>query len=79
LVSWGYQDDYDSPKVTHLNGDSLYIRRHDSIWVHQIKLVLSDGFKVFFKRHLWIESPSDGKWRSDIYPTNEENWGIVEK
>lgn len=76
LVSWGFQDDYDSPLVSHHDGDSLNILQHDSMWLCKIELVREAGFKVFFKPHLWVISPSNGKWRSDIYPSNEENWEL---
>lgn len=79
MVSWGFQDDVDSPNVTHHDGDSLNMMQHDSGWIDRIKLVRSAGFKVFFKPHLWVMEPSDGKWRSDIFPTNEENWKIWQK
>jgi Glycoside Hydrolase Family 113 len=76
LVSWGYQDDYDSPNVKHHAGDSLQILRHNSYWQNKIELVHAAGFKVFFKPHLWMHYASDGKWRSDIFPTNNENWEL---
>lgn len=76
LVSWGFQDDYDSPLVSHHNGDSAYIRQHDSSWVQKIQTVRAAGFKVFLKPHLWIGKPTAGKWRADIFPTNEANWQL---
>lgn len=74
LVPWGHQADYNSPEVRHHNGDTSHIRFHDSSWVHQIEVMHAAGFKVFFKPHIWIRSPSDGKWRSDISPDSEEEW-----
>ena len=74
LVPWGFQKDYDSPIMQHHHGDSLRILRRDSSLLNRIKLVHEAGFKVFFKPHIWIDSPTDGKWRSDIYPTSDENW-----
>jgi hypothetical protein len=79
MVSWGFQEDCNSPKVSHHNGDSLYMKQHDDHWVKKIELVRAAGFKVFFKPHLWITSPADGKWRSDVYPTNDENWELWQK
>ncbi len=76
LVSWGSQEDIDSPIVTHHYGDSLHMLQHDSSWIHRIELVRAAGFKVFVKPHVWINSPADGKWRSDIFPTSEENWAL---
>ena len=74
LVTWGNQKDIDSPVLTHHNGDSLYIHASNSNWVDRIKLLHSVGLKVFVKPHIWIYDPPEGKWRSDIYPANEENW-----
>ncbi len=79
MVSWGFQDDYDSPDVTHHNGDSLYMLQHNIHWKNKIEAVRAAGFKVFFKPHLWIDHPTNGKWRSDIFPTNEENWELWQK
>ncbi|MDF1699220.1 MAG: hypothetical protein P1U56_25420 [Saprospiraceae bacterium] len=76
LVPWGFQDDVDSPIVTHQSKDSVRNRKHESNWVNKIKMVRSKGYKVFFKPHLWVQEPSDGKWRSDIYPTDDENWEL---
>ena len=76
MVSWGFQDDYDSPIVSHHDGDSVHMLQHNAHWRRKIELVRAAGFKVFFKPHLWVNAPSDGKWRSDIYPTNEENWEL---
>ena len=74
LVAWASQGDYDSPIVRHHNGDSLRMRQSDADWIKRLELVHSQGFKVFFKPHVWIDNPSDGKWRSDVFPTNEANW-----
>ena len=74
LVSWGFQKDIDSPDVGHHNKNSEHIKKHNEYWVRRIKQVRSNGFKVFFKPHLWVTDPSDGKWRSDIFPSNDENW-----
>ncbi|MBT8231285.1 MAG: hypothetical protein KJN84_01555, partial [Bacteroidia bacterium] len=76
LVSWGYQKDFDSPNVTHHDGDSVYMKKHDLHWSDKIKQVREAGFKVFFKPHLWITEPRNNTWRADIYPTSDENWEI---
>ncbi len=76
LVPWGSQKDYNSPIVRHQRGDSLHTARRDSSFLKRIELVHNAGFKVFVKPHIWIHSPSDGKWRSDIYPTSDENWKL---
>ena len=79
LVSYGDQKDFDSPTMNYFKGDSLKMIRRDSAWKSQIDLVHSFGFKVFLKPHIWIYSASDGKWRSDIFPTNEKNWKLWQK
>ena len=76
LVPWGFQDNYDSPVVSHHNGDSIYIIKSDSSWVNRIKLVRAAGFKVFIKPHVWLDSPTKGKWRSDIFPNDDKNWAL---
>lgn len=79
LVSWGMQKDVDSPIISHHNGDSLMIRQRDSSWISRIEKARAAGFKVFLKPHVWLQTPSDGKWRSDIFPTNAENWKTWQK
>jgi len=79
LVPFGDQKDYDSPTMRYYRGDSLEMIRRDSMWKSQIEIAHSAGFKVFLKPHIWIFSPSDGKWRSDIFPTNETNWETWKK
>ncbi len=74
MIGWGYQDDFDSARLTHHNGDSVYIVKSDAGYVHRIKLLRERGFKVFFKPHVWVTKPSEGKWRSDIFPTSDANW-----
>ena len=76
LVPWGFQDDHNSAKVNHHNGDSLQIQQSNASWLQQLEQVRSAGFKVFVKPHVWIDNPSDGKWRSDIFPSNDENWEL---
>lgn len=74
LVPWGFQEDIDSPEVEHHDGDSLNIMYHDSSWTSQIQEFRTAGFKVFYKPHLWLGSPPEGMWRSDVYPANEADW-----
>lgn len=74
LVSWGFQEDYNSPQVEHHNGDSTAIEKHNQHWIEKINQVRAAGFKVFFKPHIWITNPSEGKWRSEIFPDNEADW-----
>ena len=74
IVPWGFQDDIDSPEVTHHNGDSLQIRSMDSTYLADLKYIRSKGFKTFVKPHVWILSPKKDTWRSDVFPKNEEDW-----
>ncbi|MEL7426782.1 MAG: hypothetical protein AAFN81_27570 [Bacteroidota bacterium] len=74
MVSWAFQDDYDSPHLGHHSGDSLKMAAYDSSWVKRIQIARSAGYKVFFKPHLWIHEASEGKWRSDIFPASETDW-----
>ncbi len=74
LVPWGFQESIDSPEVLHHRGDSARIRRRNEHWIRQIRAVRNAGFKVFVKPHIWMDTPPDGKWRSDIFPKGEDNW-----
>ena len=76
MVFWGNQKDFDSPTVTHFKGDSLKMVRRDSMWKTRIDLAHSCGMKVFLKPHIWIANPTKDKWRSDIFPSNKENWEL---
>ena len=79
LVPYGDQKNYDSPSMNYYRGDSLQMIRRDSAWKSQINLAHSAGFKVFLKPHVWLYAPSDGKWRSDVFPANDENWELWQK
>ena len=74
LVSWGFQEAFDSPSVSHGGGDSIRVLKHNEYWVDKIDMVQSYGFKVLFKPHLWIHDESSGKWRSDIFPKDDRAW-----
>ena len=74
LVPWGFQNDYDSPTVTHTNSEGERRAEYNAHWRKQIEMARARGFKVFFKPHIWIMSPSDGKWRSHIFPPDDESW-----
>ncbi|WP_461302935.1 glycoside hydrolase family 113 [Aureisphaera sp.] len=74
FVPWGFQDDVDSPAVTHHNKDSAHIQQHNAHWVRRIEDARKEGFKVFLKPHVWVDNPSNGQWRSDIFPNNDTDW-----
>ena len=73
LVPFGGQSDYDSPSV-RMGRDSLRQLRRDSSLKRNIEVAHAAGFKTFLKPHIWMSNPSDGKWRSDIFPTDENAW-----
>ncbi len=71
LVPFGSQGDYDAAVVRYSRSDSRdYIEARNQRWVDQITLARQQGFKVMVKPHIWMHAPSDGKWRSDIYPSD---------
>jgi len=73
LVPFGGQSDYDSPSV-RMGRDSLRQLRRDSSLKRNIQIAHDAGLKVFLKPHIWMSDPSDGKWRSDIFPKHENAW-----
>jgi len=74
LVPFGAQENISSPHVINNRGDSLRMRKRNNRWLEKIKVAKEAGFKVFVKPHIWLTSPENGKWRSDIYPKNEADW-----
>lgn len=74
FVPFGDQKDYDSPIIRYHHPTRRSLNDIDTRWSKKIKLAHDFGFKVFLKPHIWIHAPSDEKWRSDIFPTNEKNW-----
>ena len=79
LVPFSGQNDVDSSTLVYHRRNRLDVVRRDSIWRTQIATAHAMGFKVFLKPHIWIHSPKEGKWRSDIFPTSEANWDIWKK
>lgn len=79
LVPYCGQENVDSPTLVYHRGNRLDVVRRDSIWKTQIEVAHALGFKVFLKPHIWMHNPSEGKWRSDIFPTNEGNWNTWQK
>ena len=73
LVPFGGQRDYDSPSV-RMGRDSLRQLRRDSSLKRNIEIAHAAGLKIFLKPHIWMSNPSDGKWRSDIFPKEENAW-----
>lgn len=74
LVPWGFQESINSSEVLHHRGDSARMKRRNTYWLRQIKAVRKAGFKVFVKPHIWMDTPPEGKWRSDIFPSDDEKW-----
>lgn len=73
LVPWGFQDDEYSPKVSHGSSDSTAYQNYNASWIRRIAHLRSHGIKIFLKPHVWLDRPSEGKWRSDIEPA-EADW-----
>lgn len=76
LVPFADQEDYDSPDLRYYWGDRTSLIQRDSMYHDQIHIAHAAGLKVFLKPHIWMHDASAGKWRSDIYPSSEENWLI---
>lgn len=76
IVPWGFQENHDSPSVSHTRRGPEEQARRDSMYLNNIKLLRADGFKVFIKPHIWMHTPYEEKWRSDIYPTSDKNWEL---
>ena len=74
LVPFGDQKDYDSPEIRFYHPKRRTFLDIDTLWSNRIEMAHANGLKVFFKPHIWIYAPSNGKWRSDIFPSNEKNW-----
>jgi hypothetical protein len=74
LVPYGDQKDYDSAEFFSHKGDSLRVTRRNNRMIKWIETAHKNGFKVFVKPHIWLYENTPGKWRSDIYPKNEESW-----
>ncbi|MFK7776354.1 MAG: hypothetical protein AB8F94_29800 [Saprospiraceae bacterium] len=79
MVPFGDQEDYDSPEVRYHHSKRKTLLDIDSIWSKKIQAAHSYDLKVFLKPHVWIFSPSNGTWRSDIFPSNETNWETWKK
>ena len=79
LVAFSGQEDFDSPSIRHNRGDSTRIRQRNARWLKRVESAKAAGLKVFIKPHVWINNPSKGKWRSDIFPTSDENWELWKK
>lgn len=74
FVPYADQKDYDSPEVRYYHPTRNTSQNIDSMWSESIQLAHTYGFKVFLKPHVWIYDSSNGKWRSDIFPSSNENW-----
>lgn len=79
MVPFGDLEDYDSPEVRFHHPTKNTYLDIDTMWSESIQLAHSFGFKVFLKPHIWIYDSSNGKWRSDIFPSSNENWETWKK
>lgn len=71
LVPYAYQEDYNTSDLSF--GGSTSSRR-DSVYTAFIATSRGLGLEVIVKPHIWITSPSDGKWRADIEMESEAEW-----
>ena len=74
FVPFGNMETHISPEVRYFHPTRNTWQDIDTLWTRNIKLAHEAGRKVFFKPHIWIYDTKSGKWRSDIFPTNNENW-----
>jgi len=75
LVPYAGQNGHDSPEISYFRSDDPdHIKERNDRWIRQIRATHEAGFKVFLKPHIWISNAADGKWRSDIYYDNEDEW-----
>ncbi len=75
LVPYAGQNGHDSPEIRYFRSeDPDQIKERNERWIRQITACHEAGFKVFLKPHIWIRNASNGKWRSDIYYDNEDEW-----
>ena len=80
LVPYAGQNGHDSPEIRYFRSeDPAQNKERNDRWVRQIEACHEAGFKVFIKPHIWIRNASSGKWRSDIYYDNEEEWNTWSK
>ncbi len=75
LVPYAGQSGHDSPDIRYFRReDPDYIKERNERWIRQIESAHEAGFKVFLKPHIWISNAAKGKWRSDIYYDDEDDW-----
>lgn len=74
LVPFGGQEDYNSNRVGRRSGDYSTWTRRDSSFMKKIEKLKAHGFYIMMKPHIWMYSPSSGKWRSDIKHDTPEDW-----
>lgn len=76
IVPFASQDDYDTPTVNYSRRGRRALVRRDSMWKSKISIAHQFGFKVFLKPHIWLDDPRNNKWRSDIFPKDDNDWKI---
>jgi len=75
LVPFCDQKDYNSAQINFYgSADSIKLQKRKSAWKKKISIAHTLGMKVMIKPHVWIYGNSNGKWRSDVYPENEDDW-----
>ncbi len=75
IVPYAGQKDYNSNSLGRRGGKGYSgWSRRDSSFMKCIILLKEKGFHVMMKPHIWMHQSTNGKWRSDIGHTNEEDW-----
>ena len=70
---FGWQQDIDSPDVV-LKTEGVYWGETDLGLEKTTQLAQEAGIQTLLKPHLWLTRPQDGKWRTDIAMTSEQDW-----
>lgn len=69
---FGWMGDYQLPEVV-MSTNRVGWGESDRGLKHTALLAREKGVKTMLKPHIWLRS-RDGKWRSDIAMTNEQDW-----
>lgn len=74
LVPYASQKDYNTPKIRSSVFRVEGLSRRDSVILRVKQKADSLGMQVIIKPHIWIDDPSDGKWRGDLEMESEQEW-----
>ena len=74
IVPYAGQEDYKSTSLGRRGKDYTGWSRRDSSFMTCIDSLKGKGFHIMIKPHIWLFNSSNGKWRSDISHSDEEDW-----